>query len=243
MSGILISSSSDFNLTYNLIAYNRVGVDLSNGCSLAKIFGNRIAFNPYSPYVEDVNARDDGYDNLWDDNVSRGNDWGDYLGAGVYTINGSAGSIDRFPSLADFDLAGPKFYLLTDYRVTAQFHTPLQSLDFHASAYDQSGIDTVLLYYSSTLTGNWSCMEMDYQPTSDYYFHSFDGPLYYLDFISYYYYWANDTLGQETVSNMYRTTLLYQSSYASTNTIALITGVGGIIVLVFILAILKKKKS
>ena len=245
--GILIYSSSECNLTSNLIAYNRgIGVELGDDCHLIRIFGNKIAFNQNERDRVDVNARDDGYDNLWDDNVSIGNEWGDYSGSGNYTIPGLAGSIDRFPNLADFDLVGPQFYDLTNYMVTSHFTSPLQSLGFHAFAYDQTGIDTVLLYYSSALTGNWSYVEMEYQPTTlnpDAYNYIFEGPLYSLDFISYYYYWANDTLGQETVSNMHRTTLYYSSSYDSTNTIALITGVGGIIVLVFILVILKKKKS
>jgi len=244
--GILIYSSSDCNLTSNLIAYNRViGVVLGDECHLVRIFGNKIAFNQNEWDSEELNAHDDGYDNLWDDNVYIGNEWGDYSGSGNYTIPGLAGSIDRFPSLTDLvylDLVGPKFYHLTNYMVTAQIYSPLQSLDFYASVSDQTGVDTVLLYYSSTLTGNWSSMEMDYQPTTDNYHYSFDGPLYSFDFISYYYYWANDTLGQETVSYMHRTTLYISSSRDSIYPIILITGVGGI-VLVFILVILKKKKS
>lgn len=253
MAGILISSSSEFNLTYNLIAYNRVGIDLRNDCSLAKIFGNRIAFNPHSPYVEDVNARDDGYANLWDDNVSKGNEWGDYSGTGVYTINGSAGSVDRFPSLADFDLVGPQFYHVTNYRVTAApITSPWQYVPYHVSAYDQSGVDTVLLYFSNTLGANWSYVEMEFQPTTQYpddYSYSFEGPLYSLEFIRQYYFWANDTMGQESISAMYGTWLYYSDlngpsspSNGSSTTIVIIMSVGGIAV-ILTLFILRKKGS
>ena len=49
-------------------------------------------------------AKDVGSSNLWDDNVSLGNDWGDYQGYGAYIISGMSGSIDRYPEgfRADF---------------------------------------------------------------------------------------------------------------------------------------------
>lgn len=43
------------------------------------------------------NARDDGTNNTWDDNVSLGNTWDDYSGQGWYSIPGTAGSVDRYP--------------------------------------------------------------------------------------------------------------------------------------------------
>jgi parallel beta-helix repeat protein len=46
------------------------------------------------------NALDHGSNNVWDDNVSRGNLWGDYLGFGYYHIPGDAGSVDRYPALS-----------------------------------------------------------------------------------------------------------------------------------------------
>ena len=42
-------------------------------------------------------ASDDAVNNQWDDGVSMGNFWGDYIGVGVYNIPGSAGSVDRYP--------------------------------------------------------------------------------------------------------------------------------------------------
>ncbi|TFH00669.1 MAG: hypothetical protein E4H14_19395, partial [Candidatus Thorarchaeota archaeon] len=45
----------------------------------------------------DFLAKDEGLRNLWDDNVTLGNTWGDYQGFGVYVISGIAGSVDRYP--------------------------------------------------------------------------------------------------------------------------------------------------
>ena len=45
----------------------------------------------------DFLAKDDGLSNIWDDDVSLGNAWGDYQGSGVYLISGMTGSIDRYP--------------------------------------------------------------------------------------------------------------------------------------------------
>jgi len=63
-----------------------------------KIYGNTMISNT-------ANAEDEGgIDSLWDDGVSIGNIWDDYLGGGVYTIQGSAGSVDRYPRLYDLVL-------------------------------------------------------------------------------------------------------------------------------------------
>jgi parallel beta-helix repeat protein len=250
--GVLMYTTSECNLTSNLIAYNTViGVSLSFGCSMNHIFNNRIAFNQEESIHEDVNAQDDGYDNLWDDNVSVGNEWGDYSGIGVYAIPGSAGSIDRYPSVATFDFAGPILYNTVDYRVTAAPITcPFYSVSYYTSAYDQSGVDKVLLYYSSTPNGSWSFIELEYLPTPSYpyrYSYIFSGPLYSLDFIRYYYFWANDTLGHESTSEMYGTWLYCIGANSPTNpnnwssvTAALIMGAGGIAIVVT-LTILRRK--
>lgn len=262
--GVDLHPTFECNLTGNLIAYNTgIGVLLRYGGSLNRIFKNRIAFNQDEAIHEDVNAQDDGYDNLWDDNISIGNEWGDYSGTGEYEIPGSAGSIDRFPSVAEFDLAGPTFYHVTDYWVTAYPGIcPFQSLGFHASVYDQSGVNTVLLYFSNTLGANWSWVEMEFQPTTEYpdaYSYSFEGSLYSLEFIRQYYFWANDTLGQVAGSGLYSNTLYCRNftsplppSYPSngssspsnglSTTIVTIMSVGGIAV-ILALFILRKKGS
>jgi len=250
--GIHLQTTSECNFTSNLIAYNTViGVSLSFGCSENHIFNNRIAFNQKESIHEDVNAQDDGHNNLWDDNVSIGNEWGDYSGTGVYTIPGSAGSVDRYPSVANFDLAGPILYNIVDYRVTAAPPTcPFYSVSYYLSVYDQSGVDKVLLYYSNTSNGPWNFIDLEQQPAPGNlyrYSHTFSGPLYSLDFIRHYYFWANDTLGHESTSEMYGTWLYCIGPNSPTTpyswssvTAAMIMGVGGI-ALVAIFTILRRK--
>ncbi|MHA1780640.1 MAG: right-handed parallel beta-helix repeat-containing protein [Candidatus Thorarchaeota archaeon] len=63
---------------------------ISMGSSLNIIYSN--IFNEDGPPV-----LDDGYNNMWDDGVSKGNWYSDYDGSGNYTIPGKAGSIDCFP--------------------------------------------------------------------------------------------------------------------------------------------------
>jgi parallel beta-helix repeat protein len=58
------------------------------------LYGNIISGNGV------FNARDRGSNNTWDDSVSLGNAWDDYIGFGSYAIEGEAGSIDRYPSTA-----------------------------------------------------------------------------------------------------------------------------------------------
>jgi hypothetical protein len=53
---------------------------------------NRIGWNG-------LNARDDGLTNYWDQGSGNGNAWSDYSGTGAYVIQGTAGSVDNFPTL------------------------------------------------------------------------------------------------------------------------------------------------
>lgn len=215
--GIWIYNSSECNLTSNFIAYNReIGVELGYDCNLIRIFGNKIAFNRNARGQVDVNARDDGYDNLWDDNVSIGNEWGDYSGSGNYTIPGLAGSIDRFPSLADFDLVGPEIYHVTDWGVTITPGTCRDSaLGFQAIVIDHSGVDSVLLYFRDYDGEIWQWIEMAPSATTpDAYTFYFEDPLnsgelfYRWQSIRYYYVWANDTIGLSSYSEILENTFV-----------------------------------
>ena len=168
--GIVLYGVSKCNITANLIAYNtEIGVYLDYPSHQNNIFNNTIAYNQEDLTQDENNAQDDGYDNLWDDNLTIGNSWSDYSGEGVYNITGSANSVDRFPTLALFDLAGPEIYWLTDWRVTVYAGPcPFSDLTIHASVRDQSGVDSVLIYYSGSLNGTWTCTEMIYAPTDQY---------------------------------------------------------------------------
>jgi len=44
------------------------------------------------------NGFDEGTDNQWDDGISKGNAWSDYSGTGTYPVDGTANSIDHYPS-------------------------------------------------------------------------------------------------------------------------------------------------
>ncbi len=79
---------------------SEVGIVLSNEALNFRVFYNHIGWNT-------VNARDDGGVNVWDDGISRGNNWTDYCGTGVYAISGlNEYAVDRYPSFL-FDPSRP----------------------------------------------------------------------------------------------------------------------------------------
>jgi parallel beta-helix repeat protein len=205
--GMFLYYSTDCNITENFIAYNtEKGVFLDGGSNRNHIFNNTIGYNQADLAHAEYNAQDDGHDNLWDDNNTIGNAWSDYSGEGVYNISGYANSVDRFPRLVHFDLAGPEIYWVTDWRITVYpGPCPFSDLTIHASARDQTGVDSVFIFYSSSLNGTWTCIEMTYTPTEQYpdrYTFYIDGPFYSFDFIRYYFVWANDTVGLGSASEM-----------------------------------------
>ncbi len=67
--GIILSGTSKYNICYNILGWN-----------------------------QEANAIDDGSRNLWDDQISQGNNYSDYIGHEVYYIDGTANSIDYYPS-------------------------------------------------------------------------------------------------------------------------------------------------
>jgi parallel beta-helix repeat protein len=87
----IIVLGSDCNITDNTIVEN-YGMGISLYGTNITVCYNIIARNGQG------NALDNGSDNLWDDGISRGNEWGDYVGFGYYYIPGGAGSVDRYPS-------------------------------------------------------------------------------------------------------------------------------------------------
>lgn len=62
---------------------------------------NRFYYNYV--YANQLNAHDDGTDNIWDDGVSAGNIWGDATEA-PYPIDGIADSVDRYPIIIEHEL-------------------------------------------------------------------------------------------------------------------------------------------
>ncbi len=99
--GVLVNTSSLCRLTHNRVYGNRVsGVALGPGTTAISVYDNMIGWNGRGrgPTPTSWDATDDGVSNVWDDGVSRGNNWTVAAGA-VVPIRGSAGSADRFPSL------------------------------------------------------------------------------------------------------------------------------------------------
>ncbi|MFW9956952.1 MAG: right-handed parallel beta-helix repeat-containing protein [Candidatus Odinarchaeota archaeon] len=89
----IIVRGTNCSITENTIVDN-YGIGIALHGSNITVCYNIIARNGQG------NALDHGSGNFWDDGESRGNTWGDYIGFGYYYIPGSAGSIDRYPSLS-----------------------------------------------------------------------------------------------------------------------------------------------
>ena len=87
-------SANDSEVVGNVVYGNTGrGMSITSGSSSNSVFRNAIGWNGVR------NAEDDGYSTTWDDNVSIGNSWSDYLGVGAYAISGTRGGIDRWPSI------------------------------------------------------------------------------------------------------------------------------------------------
>jgi parallel beta-helix repeat protein len=90
--GIELGGSTHSCIENNIVKHNSgKGIQISWG-EYYTIYQNEIGFNLAG------NAYDDGSNNAWDDGVSIGNKWSDYGGSGYYYINGTAGSVDHYPS-------------------------------------------------------------------------------------------------------------------------------------------------
>jgi parallel beta-helix repeat protein len=91
--GIFISAGTHGVIHNNSIYSNSgYGVMLSSlSATNIMVYWNEIGWNGIG------NAADGGTDNLWDDNVTTGNAWSDYVGPGTYPLSPSS-SVDRYPS-------------------------------------------------------------------------------------------------------------------------------------------------
>ena len=88
-----MGSSSYCFIYNNLISNNTAyGIEIEGGSTYNTIYGNAIGWN------DEANAYDRGSNNNWDDGESLGNWWSNYNGTGVYEIEGSANSVDKFPN-------------------------------------------------------------------------------------------------------------------------------------------------
>ena len=119
--GFSFSDSHNFTISGNELHEVETGIVFAQGSTNGTIFNNRIhdnrgyglrlytecqGFRIYNNSFwnnEITNALDDGFSNSWDDGISLGNQWDDYIGVGIYNISGSAGSVDNFPRLYSYD--------------------------------------------------------------------------------------------------------------------------------------------
>ncbi len=87
----------DSILIDNECLYNvQRGIVLGDSTENCTLYNNRLGWNGPE------NGLDHGINNSWDDGVSIGNKWGDYVGSPpTYTIPGDAGSVDHYPLKAD----------------------------------------------------------------------------------------------------------------------------------------------
>jgi parallel beta-helix repeat protein len=106
--GISVENSTDCTFIFNSVYRNVMfGVRLFYSTNNCSIYSNRFGWNEGTSSLSlRWNAIDDGESNLWDDNVSKGNYWSDLAPGSPYQINGTAYSLDRFPSLLS-DIAEP----------------------------------------------------------------------------------------------------------------------------------------
>lgn len=97
--GVVLSDSAYIQIINNtIVETSSIAVTITNGATGHRIFGNVITGSGVH------NALDDSGNTEWDDGISMGNTWDDYDGYGVYSIPGSAGSVDRWP-----ERTGPPF--------------------------------------------------------------------------------------------------------------------------------------
>jgi len=251
--GLWLSGTSACTITKNLIAYNKdYGIQLDYGAGQNRVFNNTIGYNQIYLNEPEHNALDYGDNNIWDDNISLGNAWSDYTGVDTYSIEGPANSVDRFPTMAHFDLAGPEISWVTNLEITmTPGFCPFSGLSLGAEVRDHTGVEVVLLYYSNTPLYNsppnetWKRIEMTLNPTAQYpdtYWISFEGPLYSLDFIRKYYVWANDSIGLSSTSAILENTMLCNNRTSCPQGICIVPPVLiGVSIVVILVWIIKKK--
>jgi hypothetical protein len=88
--GISVTSGTN-GVIHNNSIYSNTGYGVVLGGSTNMVYWNEIGWNGLG------NALEAGTSNLWDDNVTTGNAWSDYVGSGTYPI--LTGGVDRYPSM------------------------------------------------------------------------------------------------------------------------------------------------
>ena len=88
--GIYLNAPDYVNITYNTLRWNAEYGLYAAGSQNLLIYNNIFAVNLLQ------NGYDTGIGTFWDDGVSQGNSWDDYIGPGTYNVD--TDTIDRYPS-------------------------------------------------------------------------------------------------------------------------------------------------
>jgi parallel beta-helix repeat protein len=135
---LYFSYSFDCTVTDNTIYDNEgLGIMLYDSGSFT-LFGNYLGTNEWGNAKDITGELTVSYTNLWDDDVSVGNEWDDYEGTGVYPIPGDRGSIDRYPNGYQSDTIAPEWSIApADQTIESG-----DGLEMTIAATDASGISS-----------------------------------------------------------------------------------------------------
>ena len=131
------------------IDYQR-GIYLSSNVSNFEIYDNIIGWNG------EYNAWDDGFSNIWDDGTSIGNSWSDFATPPYYEIPGTAGSVDRYPSVI-VDAYAP--LITIEHSPTIPEANEIVTVS--AVIFDHSELAEVILSYSMDDGAHWINITME----------------------------------------------------------------------------------
>lgn len=98
---VTISTCAGYGISYHNTVQSIIWMNIISDSALEQIYISGTSSTNYIYdniiYVGATGVRDDGSNNIWDNNADKGNWWSDYPGTGTYSISGSAGSVDRYP--------------------------------------------------------------------------------------------------------------------------------------------------
>ncbi|MGW8179607.1 MAG: NosD domain-containing protein [bacterium] len=116
--GLNIRYSDDCLITRNIVVGNGGhGIFLIRDSTGNMVYNNTVAGNGYVEsyewddiysYTISSQSCDEGRGNTWyDEETQTGNRWGDYSGSGDYLLDGSAGSVDKYPVSVEAPVVNP----------------------------------------------------------------------------------------------------------------------------------------
>jgi parallel beta-helix repeat protein len=118
--GISIWTSDGFKIVNNTASENvDYGILLHHFCANNVVYGNTLVDNFYG------NGYDYESENQWDDGISKGNSWSDYIGPGPYYLDGPGNNLDHFPT-------GPAVVLTHHNDASYLLTSPSATLTWHA---------------------------------------------------------------------------------------------------------------